>query len=468
MSLPAEKPTVLIVGAGLGGLMLGALLEKSDVPYTIFERASSVKPLGSAMAVGPTLLPIFQQLSIYEEFLTISKQMTYTATYKESLEAYNPSDFSSTEELTGYGMYIVARPKLYDLILKQVPAHKIHFGKRVLNILEKEDKVTVQTADNRCYEGDIIVGADGAYSAVRQRMYETLKGEGKLPKSDQEDLPFSCTCLVGQTKVLDPEQFPIIKEPLCEFRTVLGKDKPYTWIIFTTAQNTLCWMVLHHLDKKASKAAQEQRFRQSENSEWGSCAAQSMCEEVRGFRIPIGGKESTLGDLFDQTPKELISKVMLEEKMFKTWYSGRIVLMGDACHKLHPAGGHGAVTAMHDAIALANLLYAVPSTSSEDVTKIFEEYQTERYPAVLESFKYSQLNSKILERSIFGHVMLFIGTHMPLWLQKLILAKTLRNRYLCGFLKPIESRGTVAPSASPSAEKARANLEKYRQAASAV
>lgn len=62
-----EKPTVLIVGAGLGGLLLGALLEKSGVPYTIFERAATVKPLGSALAVGPTLLPVFQQIGIYDD-----------------------------------------------------------------------------------------------------------------------------------------------------------------------------------------------------------------------------------------------------------------------------------------------------------------------------------------------------------------------------------------------------------------
>lgn len=40
------KPNVLIVGAGIGGLVLGALLEKAEIPYTIFERTSSVKPLG--------------------------------------------------------------------------------------------------------------------------------------------------------------------------------------------------------------------------------------------------------------------------------------------------------------------------------------------------------------------------------------------------------------------------------------
>lgn len=46
MSTSPEKPHVLIVGAGIGGLLLGNLLEKSNVPYTIFERAAAVKALG--------------------------------------------------------------------------------------------------------------------------------------------------------------------------------------------------------------------------------------------------------------------------------------------------------------------------------------------------------------------------------------------------------------------------------------
>jgi len=54
-----------------------------------------------------------------------------------------------------------------------------------------------------------------------------------------------------------------------------------------------------------------------------------MCKEVRNFPVPGGNGQLVLGDLIDRTPKEYISKVMLEEKLFDTWYGGRTVLLGD-------------------------------------------------------------------------------------------------------------------------------------------
>ena len=131
MSTSPNKPTVLIVGAGLGGLMLGALLEKAGVPYTILERARVVKPMGtplqtqeqsylhiqpqvtkassltmtlplslagSTMTVGPVLLAIFQQLGIYDDLLAIGKKMTHIKMHKESLQPYKPTDYTPVEE----------------------------------------------------------------------------------------------------------------------------------------------------------------------------------------------------------------------------------------------------------------------------------------------------------------------------------------------------------------------------------
>lgn len=133
---------------------------------------------------------------------------------------------------TGYGFYVVTRPVLYELILKLVPPRKILFDKNVVSISETDEKVTVRTGDNAAYEGGILVGSDGAHSMVRQHIYEALKTDGKLPKSDQEDLPFSCTCLVGQTRELDPEEFPLLKEPVCQFLSVMSDDKPYSVSLF--------------------------------------------------------------------------------------------------------------------------------------------------------------------------------------------------------------------------------------------
>jgi hypothetical protein len=90
--------------------------------------------------------------------------------------------------------------------------------------------------------------------------------------------------------------------------------------------------VVQFLDKESVK--KNDSFR---NSAWGPEAAEAMCKEVRHFRLPGGkdGKAITMGDLIDSTPKNSISKVMLEEKVFDTWYGGRTVLLGDCKSTLH-------------------------------------------------------------------------------------------------------------------------------------
>lgn len=94
----------------------------------------------------------------------------------------------------------------------------------------------------------------------------------------------------------------------------------------TTADNRICWIVVEYLNEQSSK--ENDSFRQSE---WGKEAAGSMCDLVRDFPIPVGpeGSNLTLAALLDRTPKDLISKVMLEEKVFSTWHHGRTVLLSN-------------------------------------------------------------------------------------------------------------------------------------------
>jgi len=70
------------------------------------------------------------------------------------------------------------------LLLAKVPKEKLAFKKKVLAIKQTDDGVTIHCSDKTSYEGHILVGADGAYSAVRQCLYKDLAQKNKLPASD--------------------------------------------------------------------------------------------------------------------------------------------------------------------------------------------------------------------------------------------------------------------------------------------
>ena len=48
---------------------------------------------------------------------------------------------------------------------------KIHLRKRVIQVDHMDERVIVHCSDGSQYEGDIIVGADGVHSLIRQEMW---------------------------------------------------------------------------------------------------------------------------------------------------------------------------------------------------------------------------------------------------------------------------------------------------------
>ncbi|KAF9214463.1 hypothetical protein BGZ59_003640 [Podila verticillata] len=411
-----DKPKVLIVGAGIGGLFLGNLLHKAEIPFLIFDRAHEVKNLGSAMSLGSSVSTLFEQLGILEELKKIGKPNIGLEVFNDDRTQNFYLGFPMRPRYCGAEEYLVARPDLYDLFLHQVPKENIHMGKKVLNFEQNNLGVMIRCNDNTSYHGDILVGADGAHSAVRQHLYKILKGKNLLPSVDEGDLPFDCICLVGQTEVLDPEDFPDMKLPHSKFNSVLGNE--------------------------------------AREFSWGPEAAEAMCKEIRHFKIP-GGKDGnlTLGDLIDKTPKHLISKVMLEEKVFSTWHGGRTVLLGDACHKLNPSGGAGALTAIHDAVALANWIATLHKPKLEDIEAIFAEYQAERLPIAREAVATTKFFKSMGGKSITASLSKSLFRNLPQWLLRLVVTKMVAARPQVSFLPLVEDKGSKKPIYQPSLEK---------------
>ncbi|KAF9926265.1 hypothetical protein FBU30_004125 [Linnemannia zychae] len=416
----ASKLHVLIVGCGTAGLMLGNLLEKACISYQIFEKTKELKPLGSAIALT-SLSHIFEQLGMYDELMAVSKNFTALHLVDEDMNHRNTFHARApgidVREVYGDYTQVIARYDLIRILMSRIPPYKILYNKRVLSTKHEDDEVIINCHDNTSYAGTILVGADGAYSSVRQNMYKELSAKGLLPKVDAKPLGYDYDCLVGVTNPLDPKKYPILEEEYCEFQIVLGKNIPFSWWFIPLSGNRCGWLVTEDVRKNGTAVERNFRF-----SEWDPDSAKNMCDKVRHLPCPYGG---TLGDILDETPKEVISKVMLEDKML-------------------PFGGQGATMAIQSAVTLANLLFDMKDVSSSEITRIFKEYYDARSGPGRLCVKSSHQSGTLMHmRGPIGSALRYVGFN---WTPKWAVRKGMDvyNEYKeqISYLPFVEFRGT--------------------------
>ncbi|KAF9573782.1 DNA damage-inducible protein 1 [Mortierella alpina] len=413
--------------------------------------------------------------------------------------------------------------RLQEIILiSKVPTAKIHMGKKVVSLTQESEAqkvhrndqhqypVSVTCADGTPFFGDIVVGADGAYSATRQLLYQQIEDDfavlsasntastaspeespmiEPLPPSDKEVLSFTSTCLVGQTNAgLDREKFSFDKDAqLIAFANLQPTMYILQWSVFSMPDDSICWMVTEHLGEtlpspavttilstsrpasplphaaeasapsppvsptssvsssnhpSSSSSASDESYL---SSEWGPHRVEMMCDRVGKFPIPCG-PGLTIQDLIDNTDKDKISKVMLEEKLFETWSYGRVVLIGDACHKMHPSAGLGAVAAIQDAAVLSDLLFHLPVRASlQDITNAFESYREDRYPIAQQSYEARYQMSHLNEQSWISNFIRKVMNNLPKWIWYRALDRLYEYRPQVSFLPKVDDRGDVPP-----------------------
>ncbi|KAK3831887.1 MAG: hypothetical protein J3R72DRAFT_495455 [Linnemannia gamsii] len=380
MSLrPRPSFRVVTVGTGLAGLMMGILLDKMNIPYLILERASKVKPLGALMSLNGNILALFDQLGLLEDVMKISLLNHSSSIYNEKLEKLAEVGMDNYKGLSGYDYIVFSRPELYEIIRQRVPEDKVLMNKRVSEIKELPDGggVEVVCQDDTIYIADIFVGADGAYSAIRQHMYRSMTKAGTLPASDAEDMAMPYVCMVGTTIPLaDTEKHPELKSDHSQIKHVIGDHGPYSWTVIPITGNRFCWSVM-----------------------------------------------------------DVISKVMLEEKLFETWYNDSIVLIGD-----------GTFNAMQDATILANCLYNLEDLTPESIRQSFNDYKDQRFIQAKKEVANSQLNAKIssgqtLKEKVIRSVVLNL---LPKWVHVLQFTKSTAYRPQATFLPMVPDKGSVA------------------------
>ncbi|CAO3574425.1 unnamed protein product [Mortierella alpina] len=375
---------VIIVGGGLGGLLLAILLERASIEYVVLERSPVAKmPLegGGVISMTSQIQPLLQQLGLLPLLKDMAKPVS-RVTVNEVLQGSGRQPtacgaIDSAFSLSRYGYYSLAisRPELYNLLVDQVPAEKLLLGKQVKDVFQDGDVATCVCVDGSRYQG-IIIGADGAYSNVRLNLYRYLKGKALLPAQDHAPMRFEYRALVGMTKPLDPERFPLVAATHSDTRVLVScGQRPYTFWCVPMTGNRMCWMLDEPLPEPQDCPDEEDLSHMQQ-------FVQEMTDRYRAMPSPLQG--TALGDLFDLTPTGTMLSLPREEAFFSTWVHGKIALMGDAGY---------------DAAGLANVLYAhSQDPSHHDLEAGLRSYEAARGAeakhAVESSHQFGQLLSR--------------------------------------------------------------------------
>ena len=167
---------IAIAGAGLGGLVCARVLQLHDRPVTVFERESSP----GSRAQGGTLdmhtdtgQVALREAALFDRFRALARaegqeqrQLDHTATVlRHELPA--EGEFSRPE---------IDRGKLRELLLDSLAPGTVRWGRTVSRTASLGGKPRVSFTDGATEDFDLVVGADGAWSRVRQALSDTKPG----------------------------------------------------------------------------------------------------------------------------------------------------------------------------------------------------------------------------------------------------------------------------------------------------
>lgn len=160
---------VLILGGGIGGLTLGAILRKLKISFCILERSESVKSVGAGISLAPNCLRVLDQLGLYEHIQREAQPLKKMLIHRETT-MWRAMDYSCVESTFGYPVYSAERHCFHHLYEAAGGAGRNIFGAKVVDLVDDSSSpfVTVTTSDGRKFTADIVVGADGTRSVTRQ------------------------------------------------------------------------------------------------------------------------------------------------------------------------------------------------------------------------------------------------------------------------------------------------------------
>jgi salicylate hydroxylase len=334
----------IIIGGGIGGLACALALARKGFRTLLLEQAAEFGEIGAGIQLGPNVFRMFdklgvtdkvRKLAVFPEYLMMRDAITTDIVTRINLDESFLARF-------GNPYAVIHRADLHKALLEACAEYPdfitMKTSQKVTTMDDKGDRVVVSTETGEVYEGAALVGADGLWSIVRQK----IVGDGKpvvsghityravLPTSEVPEELRAWAMIIWAGEKTHLVQYPMRGGELYNLVAVFHSDK------FSEG-----W------DSYGDPAELHERFAKT-------------CEPVRTL---LGKIESwRMWVLCDRPP-------------IRDWSRGNITLLGDAAHPMLQYLAQGANMAIEDAVCLARKI----ELSNGNPQGAFLAYQQERY-----------------------------------------------------------------------------------------
>ncbi|MFI9605033.1 FAD-dependent monooxygenase [Streptomyces sp. NPDC052043] len=327
-SLTEQRITVL--GGGIGGLATAAFLHQAGLRCTVYEQAPALTEVGAGLVVAPNAVKLLRRLGVMDQFCAQAVRMDVGWEFRRWADGQvlSAEDLAtSSKRLFGEHTYTAHRADLLGVIKSKVPIDFLRLGERCVEADLSGPRPRLRFQNGDVVETDVLIGADGAHSVVRQAIATGT---------------------------------PAVFSGICAFRALVpAAEAP---ALARRRSHTLWIGPDHHLvhyPVSAGKYINLVAFAPAGDYTVESWSATATTEELLA---EFEGWDSRLTDLIKaaDSPGRW---ALLDRDPLERWSIGTTTLLGDAAHPMFPFFAQGSAQAIEDAAVIARCLAEDPDPS---------------------------------------------------------------------------------------------------------